>query len=228
MSLTPAEFQQKLIDHGFSCGTYGADGYWGPATEGAVEGWFDTGMDLDGEPPPPPEGQLIPDDWMPECAMTYITVHWSAGAYEVSSSDKEHYHFIVDGGGRVVRGDYSIKANVSTGDNDGYAAHTNQANTKNIGIAAACMAGATESPFNAGKYPLTELQWMTLAKIAAELAVRYGIPCDRTKILSHGEWQSTNGVPQSGKWDINKLPWSSGLSKSEVNDQFRQHVKNFM
>ena len=226
--LTPAEFQTRLIEHGFSCGTYGADGYWGPSTAGACEGWFKTGMDLDGEPPPPPEGVLLPPEWLPDCAMTYITIHWTAGAYDVSSADKEHYHFIVDGGGRVVRGDNSIKANVSTGDNDGYAAHTNQANTKNIGIAAACMAGAIESPFNAGKYPLTELQWMTLAKIAAECALRYKIPINRNKVLQHGEWQSNNGVPQNGKWDICKLPWSPGLSKTEVCDLFRQQVNQFI
>jgi len=226
--LTPKAFQEKLIAHGFSCGAYGADGLWGPSTEGATKGWFNTGMDLDKEPPPPPEGQIIPIEWMPECTMIYITTHWSAGAYEVSSADKEHYHIIVDGGGRLVRGDYSIKANVSTSDADGYAAHTNQANTKNIGLAAACMAGAVESPFNAGKYPLTELQWMTLAKCAAELAIRYKIPNDRYKIMQHGEWQSNQGVPQNGKWDITKLPWSSGLSKTEVCDEFRRHVQSFM
>lgn len=226
--LTPRDFQQKLIDHGFSCGAYGADGLWGPSTEGATKGWFNTGMDLDKEPPPPPEGQIVPADWMPECTMTYITVHWSAGAYDVSSADKEHYHIIVDGGGRLVRGDYSIKANVSTSDNDGYAAHTNQFNTKNIGISAACMAGAVESPFNAGKYPLTELQWETLAKAAAELAIRYKIPCDNKHIMQHGEVQKQMGVQQNGKWDICKLPWSSGLSSSEVCDEFRRLVKGFM
>jgi hypothetical protein len=46
-------------------------------------------------------------------------------------------------------------------------------------------------------------------------------------MLSHGEWQSTMGVPQSGKFDINVLPWSPGLDKSEVNDLWRSIVKEF-
>jgi hypothetical protein len=155
--------------------------------------------------------------------MTYITLHWTAGAYVASAADKEHYHIIIESDGTLVRGDKPITANVSTGDDD-YAAHTASANTKNIGIACACMAGAVESPFNAGKYPLTEKQWLTAAKVAAELGTKYDIEVDRNHILSHGEWQSNNGVAQSGKWDINKLPWSPGLSKSEVNDLFRQKV----
>jgi hypothetical protein len=164
---------------------------------------------------------------MPDCAMTYITLHWTAGAYVASAADKEHYHIIIESDGKLIRGDKPISANVSTSDDD-YAAHTSQANTKNIGIACACMAGAVESPFNAGKYPLTEKQWLTAAKVASELALSYGILVERTRILSHGEWQSTMGVPQSGKWDINVLPWSPGLSKSEVNDLWRQHVQDFM
>jgi len=228
MPLTPKDFQQLLIDHGYSCGPYGADGYWGPATAGGCEGWFDDGEDLLLPAVPPDElGDIVPPAWMPDCDMTYITLHWTAGAYTASAADREHYHIIIESDGKLVRGDKPISANVSTADDD-YAAHTSQANTKNIGIACACMAGAVESPFNAGKYPLTEVQWLTAAKVAAELATKYGIDLNRTKILSHGEWQSTNGVPQSGKWDINKLPWSPGLDKSEVNDLWRQKVKAFL
>jgi hypothetical protein len=228
MSLTPTEFQQMLMDHGYSCGPYGADGYWGPATSGAAEAWFDDGTDLEADlPPPVAHGSIVPAGWMPACDMTYITLHWTAGAYVASAADREHYHIIIESDGTLVRGDKPITANVSTADDD-YAAHTSQANTKNIGIACACMAGAVESPFDPGKYPLTEVQWLTAAKVAAELAIQYGIGVDRTQILSHGEWQSTMGVPQSGKWDINKLPWSPGLDKGEVNDLFREYVKQFI
>jgi hypothetical protein len=228
MTLTPTDFQQLLIDHGFSCGPYGADGYWGPATAGATEGWFDKGSDLEAEPAPPtPMDDIVPPAWMPDCDMDYVTLHWTAGAYVASSADREHYHIIIESDGKLVRGDKPISANVSTADDD-YAAHTSQANTKNIGIACCAMAGAVESPFNAGKYPLTEKQWLTAAKVAAELGARYNIAPERNRMLSHGEWQSTMGVPQSGKWDINKLPWSPGLDKSEVNDLWRQKVAEFM
>lgn len=226
--LTPTAFQQKLIDHGYSCGPYGADGYWGPATSGACEGWFDDGADLDVEAPPIVlVGDIVPPAWFPDCDMDYITLHWTAGAYVASDHDKQYYHIIIESDGKLIRGDHPISDNVNVGD-DNYAPHTSQANTKNIGISCACMAGAVESPFNAGKYPLTEKQWMTAAKVAAEASVKYGISVNRNKILSHGEWQSNNGVPQSGKWDINKLPWSPGLSKSEVNDLWRQHVLGYV
>ncbi len=229
MSLTPTEFQQKLIDHGFSLNPYGADGEWGPTTEGATADWFASGLDLDATPAPrPPASGPIPDEWLPDCDMTYVTVHWTAGAHNVSVEDKEFYHFVVDGNGRVVRGDYSIKANVSTNDADGYAAHTNQANTKNIGIAAACMAGATESPFDPGKYPLKETQWVVLAQMAAQLAIKYKIVVDRNHVLQHGEWQSNNNVAQKGKWDITKLPWNPKLTKTQVCDEFRHIVKGYM
>jgi len=227
MTLKPIDFQKLLIDHGYSCGPYGADGYWGPATAGACEGWFDDGEDLSVPAMPPTNmGSIVPPAWMPDCAMTYITLHWTAGAYVASDHDKECYHIIIESDGKLIRGDHPITDNVSTSYDD-YAAHTNQANTKNIGISCACMAGAIESPFNAGKYPLTEKQWLISAKVAAELGVKYKIPIDRTKMLSHGEWQSTNGVPQSGKWDINKLPWSPGLDKSEVNDLWRNIIREF-
>ena len=75
------------------------------------------------------------------CDMTYVTLHWTAGAYVASAADKEHYHIIVESDGKLVRGDKPISANVSTAD-DNYAAHTASANTKNIGIACGCMAGA--------------------------------------------------------------------------------------
>jgi N-acetylmuramoyl-L-alanine amidase len=228
MTLTPADFQQLLIDHGFSCGPYGADGIWGSKTAGACSGWFDRGSDLMVEPAPPPvHGDIVPPAWMPDCDMTYITLHWTAGAYEASDHDKQYYHIIIESDGKLVRGDKPISANVSTAD-DNYAAHTASANTKNIGIACAAMAGAVESPFDPGKYPLTEKQWLTAAKVAAELGAKYDIAPERNRMLSHGEWQSTMGVPQSGKWDIMRLPWSPGLSGSEVNDLWRSKVKEFM
>jgi hypothetical protein len=228
MSLTPKDFQQLLIDHGFSCGPYGADGYWGERTAGACEGWFDSGRDLEESVDPPVAvGDIIPAGWLDSSDMTYVTLHWSAGAYTASAADKEHYHICIESDGTLVRGDHPIGDNVSTAD-DTYAAHTNQANTKNIGISCCCMAGAVESPFDAGKYPLTKKQWLIAAKVAAELGRHYGIAPDRTQMLSHGEWQSTMGVPQSGKWDVNKLPWSPGLDKSEVNDLWRSIVKEFM
>ena len=55
--------------------------------------------------------------------MQRIIFHWSAGGYRCSEIDKEHYHFIVEGDGTVVKGDHEVSDNINTGDGD-YAAHT--------------------------------------------------------------------------------------------------------
>lgn len=224
--LTPKTLQSLLISHGFKIGSAGADGIWGPSTERAVDQWFSTGIDLHASSPTPPiQGDdIIPESWMPVCVMRRIIVHWSAGGYEVSSVDKEHYHFIVDGAGNVVRGNNSILANVSTSDADGYAAHTQGCNTQSIGIAAACMLNAVESPFNAGKYPLREVQWEKLIAIAACLCRNYSIPVTPKTVLQHGEVQKNLGIAQKQKWDINKLPWAPGMTPDQVHNAFRVGV----
>jgi N-acetyl-anhydromuramyl-L-alanine amidase AmpD len=165
---------------------------------------------------------------MPDCDMDKIIVHWTAGAYACSAVDKEHYHIIVDGDGKLWRGDKSIKANVSTSDNDGYAAHTKNCNTKSIGVSACCMANAVESPFNPGNYPLKPIQWDTLAEVVAELATKYNIKCTPTTIMQHGEVQDNLGIAQDGKWDIMKLPWDTSLSGEDVGEQFRDKVADLM
>ncbi|MBD9544032.1 N-acetylmuramoyl-L-alanine amidase (plasmid) [Ensifer adhaerens] len=123
---------------------------------------------------------------------------WSAGAYRASDLDKEHYYFIVEGSGNVVRGDHTIADNVSTADDD-YAAHTRGCNTGSIGVSLACMAGAIESPSHAGKYPMTETQWHCAMDVIAHLAEFYKIPVTSKTILSHAEVQTNLGIKQAGK-----------------------------
>jgi len=48
--------------------------------------------------------------------MDRIIMHWSAGGHAVSALDREHYHFIVDGGGRVHSGNKKPEANADTSD----------------------------------------------------------------------------------------------------------------
>lgn len=224
MLWTPIEFQKRLIEHGFPLPQYGADGYWGEETAEACRDWFKAGTDLTSEPAEPPTTGIVPVDWMPDCKMQRVIAHWTAGAYSVSETDKDHYHIIVDGTGKLHRGDNSIKANVSTSDADGYAAHTKGCNTGSIGISAACMAGAQEAPFHPGAYPLLEVQWQVLAAVAADLCLNYRIEVTPQTVLQHGEVQANLGIEQSGKWDIMKLPWDPQLSGKEVGNRFRQEV----
>jgi hypothetical protein len=227
-ALKPTDFQKLLQSHGYPLPQFGADGYWGDETNAACAMWFRDGSDLNADPPDVPASGIVPIEWMPDCAMERIIVHWTAGSYAVSSTDREHYHVIVAGDGQLVRGDYSIKANVSTNDADGYAAHTKSCNTGSIGISAACMAGAIEAPFKPGSYPLLEHQWLTLAAITADLCRRYHIALTPQTVLQHGEVQANLGIAQSGKWDVCKLPWLPNLSSAEAGEAFRQVVANYL
>lgn len=222
---TPIEFQKRLEEHGYNLPQYGADGYWGDETSEACQRWFRDEVDLAADMPPPPEGSgIVPPDWMPSCKMVRVIVHWTAGSYTVSSTDREHYHIIVGGDSQLVRGDNPITANVSTSDNDGYAAHTKSCNSGSIGISAACMAGAVESPFKPGSYPLLKAQWLTLAAVTADLCKSYGIKVTPETVLQHGEVQKNLGIAQDGKWDINKLPWEPNWGTDDVGDAFRAEV----
>lgn len=132
--------------------------------------------------------------------MKRIILHWTAGSNTASSVDKEHYHFIVNGDGTVVRGDHKVEDNLSTADGV-YAAHTKGANTGAIGVAMAGMLGA-EGPGKLGKFPLTKKQWDACMALVKRLADQYKIPVTRSTILSHAEVQSTLGIKQNGKIDI--------------------------
>lgn len=170
--------------------------------------------------------QIVPEAWMPACSMKAIVAHWTAGGHKASALDQEHYHVLVEADGALIRGDHEISDNVNTADDD-YAAHTRHFNTNVIGISVCCMADAVEKPFNAGKFPMTEKQWSTMAHVAADLAKFYKIPNDRKHILGHGEVQGNLDIQQRGKWDPMKLPWKPKLTFSEVGDLFRQKVLEF-
>lgn len=147
----------------------------------------------------------VPASWMPSASMQRIICHWSAGAHDASWLDRKHYHLIIEGDGNLVRGDRSIADNEAP-IRGAYAAHTLNCNTGSIGVSMACMAGATESPFNAGRYPMTRPQWDVFVESVAELCKRYGIKVTPTTVLSHAEVQANLGVRQKGKWDFTRLP----------------------
>jgi hypothetical protein len=134
-----------------------------------------------------------------------IVVHWTAGSHNPSSLDLSHYHFVIDGAGKVHPGKWPVSANVKPVPGK-YAAHTLNCNTGSIGVAIAAMGGAVERPFNAGKYPITPAQVSALVALCRKLANEYGIPVTRQTILSHAEVQPTLGIKQRGKWDIAWLP----------------------
>ena len=160
--------------------------------------------------------------------MEKIICHWSGGTHRASGVDREHYHLLIEGDGRVVFGDYEISDNESVADNR-YAAHTRNLNTGSIGVAVCAMLDARQVPFDPGKYPITEAQVQSLVREVARLAKGYGIPITRQTVLSHAEVQPTLGVEQAGKWDITYLP---GMTKPgdpiAVGDKLRQMISDQM
>lgn len=166
----------------------------------------------------------IPSSWMPSAPMKGIVAHWSAGDYVVDEIDREHYHLIVGGNGKWVRGDHEISDNVNTADDD-YAGHTRKCNTGFIGVAMACMRGAIESPFNPGDQPMTRLQWDTMVDGIAQLCGFYNIRVTPKTVLSHAEVQGTLGIQQRGKWDFTRLPFDPSIVGAEAcGDKMRNEV----
>lgn len=172
--------------------------------------------------------QIVPKEWMPFCKMKRVICHWTAGAHTASGVDKEHYHIIVEGSGRLVRGDHSISDNVNTADDD-YAAHTRGCNTGSIGVSMCCMAGAQESPFKAGRFPMKEVQWERMVQAVADLCKEYKIAVTPQTVLSHAEVQGTLGIPQRGKWDFTILPFEPFTKGAKAcGDRLRADVKKAM
>jgi hypothetical protein len=155
-----------------------------------------------------PEGAImtaqIPAAWLPKAKMVRIIVHWTAGGHKATATDRKHYHLLREGDGKLVRGIPSIAANQAPL-KKGYAAHTLNCNSGSIGVSMCCMAGAKERPFDAGKAPMTRVQWDAMVGDVAQLARHYDIPVTRETVLSHAEVQTNLGIKQRGKWDIRRL-----------------------
>jgi hypothetical protein len=155
--------------------------------------------------------------------MKRIINHWTGGTYKVSALDKKHYHVIIDGDGKWVKGDYTIEANEVTSDND-YAAHTLNCNTGSIGISCAAMAGAKEKKTN-GSYPLKEEQWEEMVRQNARFCIKYSIPVTAKTVLTHAEVEKNLGIKQRGKWDIAVLPFDESIvGAAAVGDKLRNDV----
>lgn len=228
--MTPREqirtIQQAVLDRGGNVGISGSDGVWGDDTFSGV-------MDMLARIPEKNGAKataigIIPTAWLQKVPMKRIIAHWTAGSYTVSSVDRDHYHFIVSGAGEIVKGDHDVSDNVNTADND-YAAHTRGCNSGSIGISLACMAGARESPFDPGSFPMTQVQWNAMIRAISQLCVFYGIQVTPETVLSHAEVQGTLGIKQAGKWDFTRLAFDNSLKGAKAcGDRMRMEVKTMV
>lgn len=223
---TVADVQRALMARGYDLAPYGADGDIGPTTLGAVLKALEK-VPVVATPAPKPSvpALAVPADWMPWAKIQRIIVHWTAGQYTASALDREHYHILIEGSGKVVRGKPSIDLNQGPV-KPGYAAHTLHCNSGSIGVSLCCMAGAKESPFSAGSAPMTRAQWDALPGVLADLCRRYTISVTPATVLSHAEVQRTLGIAQRGKWDIARLAFDpSVVGARSIGDRFRAATK---
>lgn len=248
---TTLDIQRRLLSLGYSLPKFGADGKLGGETTAALKLFQrdhsvpQTGIadgatiaalnvaPVQGGPgiPVPPiisTAPVVPADWMPAAKMQRIIVHWTAGGHVASGLDKAHYHLLIEADGRLVRGVPTIDLNQAPA-RKGYAAHTLNCNTGSIGVSLCCMAGAIESPFSAGKSPMTEIQWDKLPHVLADLCRRYGIPVTPQTVLSHAEVQGTLKIAQRGKWDIARLAFNPSIVGAKAcGDLFRKRTAELL
>ena len=164
--------------------------------------------------------------------MKRIIWHWSAGGNKANGTDRRAYHIIIEGDGKVVKGNSPISANARISnprDTSTYAAHTGGLNTGSIGVSLAGMRGAQESPFRAGPSPITQAQVDALIRVTADLCREYGIPVTDKTVLSHAEVEPRLGVKQRPRWDI---AWLPGMTRAgdpmAIGDGLRDRVRDAM
>jgi hypothetical protein len=168
----------------------------------------------------------IPQSWMPAAKMSRIHIHWTAGGHKANATDKRSYHVLMEGDGKLVRGDRPIDAN-QQGSRKTPASHTFNANTGAIGVSMCCMGGkgVRENPFEAGRFPMTRAQWDKMVEVVVSLARRYGIPVTSKTILTHAEVEPNLGIKQRGKWDISRLAFDPAIIGAKaVGDRLRREV----
>jgi len=172
---------------------------------------------------------ILPQEWLQSATVQRIHLHWTAGGHNPSENDKDHYHILIAGDGRVVKGNCDISANSTTSPRGKKAHHTLNANTGALAVSMACMMDAVERPFNAGKFPLTKAQWEKAAVVVAELCRRYKIPVTSRTVLSHAEVQANLSIRQRGKWDVAVLPFDRAYDTARAcGDFFRKMVQEHL
>jgi len=149
-------------------------------------------------------------------SLTKIAIHWTAGVYTPNATDKQHYHFLIDGDGKVIKGTHKPQDNENCTDGN-YAAHLGGGNTGTIGVAICGMYSSS--------YPIKRVQLEACCKLIAELSKQYSIPIKNTTIFTHSEFGERNPhTTSNGKIDIDKLPCIALYTRKECGDWLRNKI----
>lgn len=156
--------------------------------------------------------------------MKKLILHWTAGTNQPCSVDYEHYHYLVNGDGIILKGKYDAKDNENCTDGK-YARHCGGGNTGAIGVSMCGMYGF-KNRNDVGKYPLTKQQCEATFKLIAELCKKYGIQIKPENVMTHYEFGQKNRKTSSyGKIDIIYLPPYPDVKQADIGDFIRNKVK---
>lgn len=157
--------------------------------------------------------------------MKRIVIHWTAGTYEPNTTDKEHYHYLIDGRGNVINGKFKPEDNENC--NGGkYAAHTGGGNTGSIGIAICAMYGY-RSATSVGNYPIKKNQCERMFKLCAELSKKYNISVKN--IITHYEFgKNYPKTTSAGKIDIVYLPPYPDVKINDIGNFIRTKIRWYL
>lgn len=155
--------------------------------------------------------------------MKRIIIHWTAGTYSPNPCDYEHYHFLINGDGLVLHGNYEPKDNLNCKDGK-YAAHTEMGNTGSIGVAF-CGMRNFKSQEDHGLFPLRAKQCEAGFKFIAELCIKYKIKITPQTVLTHYEFDCNRGK-EGRKIDIICLPYTY-LPKKEIGNYIRKRISYY-
>ena len=160
--------------------------------------------------------------------MKRIIVHWTGSGYQPNNTDFEHYHYLINGQGLVIKGKYKPEDNENV--NDGkYAAHTGGGNTGSIGVAMCGMLNYSPAKgITSTNYPLTKVQCERCFKLIAELSKEYNIPITSQTVMTHYEFGIRNPKTSSaGKIDITCLP-SYTVASQNIGDFIRSKARWYL
>lgn len=156
--------------------------------------------------------------------MKRIIIHWTGGGLQPNRTDMQHYHYIINGDGLIVRGKYKPEDNEDCSDGR-YAQHTGGGNTGSIGVAYCGMAGYKEGHPESTNYNLTRVQVETGFALIAKLCRDYKIPITPDTVMTHYEFGKKNPKTTShGKIDIMYLPPYPSVKPVEMGDFIRRKV----
>lgn len=149
-----------------------------------------------------------------------IIIHWTAGRYYPNDTDYEHYHYLVNGDGLVIQGNYTPEDNLDCTDGQ-YARGAEGGNTGYIHVAFCGMKGF-EHRDKVGLYPLKSGQCESGFSFIAGLCNQLGIPVTRKGVQTHYEFDCSRGK-KGRKIDIICLPYII-IPSALVGDYIRERV----